>query len=185
MRLFVAVRPPDDAVEHLDAFLDVRRPAGDFRWAAVESWHLTLAFMAQADEWRVEELEQRLAAAAERVAPFEARLTGGGAFPDVARAKVLWLGIDAPRDPLDRLAVGARNAAVASGIEVDGTRFRPHLTLARIAHPVDVVNWVRLLDSYQGPTWTVQRITLLASYLGEGSRGRPRYEVVSEAPLGM
>jgi 2'-5' RNA ligase len=39
---------------------------------------------------------------------------------------------------------------------------------------------VRLLDAYRGPTWTVDRMTLVASYLGEGPRRRPRYEVMEK-----
>jgi 2'-5' RNA ligase len=54
------------------------------------------------------------------------------------------------------------------------------VTVARLGHPQEVTSWVRLLDSYRGPTWTVDRIALVASYLGQGPRGRPRYEVVEE-----
>ena len=42
---------------------------------------------------------------------------------------------------------------------------------------------MRLLDAYRGPAWTVDRLTLVASYLGEGPRGRPRHETVEEFPL--
>lgn len=185
MRAFVAVVASEEAVEHLDSFLDVRRQAADFRWTGVESWHVTLAFMASVEEWRLEELESRLAVAAGRVAPFEARLAGGGAFPDVARGKVLWTGVTAPDGVLDRLATGARNAVVASGSEVDGARFRAHLTLARLGQPAELTKWVRLLDAYEGPAWSVDRIALVESHLGQGPRGRPRYEVVSELRLGQ
>jgi RNA 2',3'-cyclic 3'-phosphodiesterase len=173
VRLFTALIPPQEAVDHLDAFLDVRREAAPFRWTAVEGWHLTLAFMAGVESWRLDELEQRLAVAASRVAPFELRLSGGGAFPDVARAKVLWLGVSTPGE-LDRLAAGARTAAATAGIEVDGSRFRPHLTLARLTHPIEATRWVRLLDAYDGPAWTATSLALVESHLGEGPRGRPR-----------
>jgi len=102
------------------------------------------------------------------------------------RARVLWAGLDLDergRVELPRMATGARAAANRAGIAVDGQRFRPHLTLARLGHPEDVTSWVRLLDSYRGPTWTVDRLTLVASYLGEGPRRRPRYEVVDEFAL--
>lgn len=187
VRLFTAVIPPPEAIEDLDAFLEPRREAGDFRWAGVEGWHLTLAFMGAADPWRVEQLEERLTRAARRRTPFAATLTGGGAFPNVGRAKVLWVGVetasDQGRTEIARLATGARAAATKSGIEVDGGRFKPHLTLARLGHPAELTNWVRLLDAYRGPTWTVERIALVESHLGEGPRGRPRYEVVGEYPL--
>ena len=57
------------------------------------------------------------------------------------------------------------------------------MTVARLGRPAEVSNWVRLLDGYTGPRWTVDRVTLVASYLGEGPRGRPRYESVDEFPL--
>lgn len=176
MRLFVAVLPPEDVIEDIDAFLEVRRSAADFRWS--RDLHLTLAFMASVDEWRVDDLTERLASVAERHAPFDAAITGGGAFPDVARAKVLWAGLSTA-GPVDALATGARNAAVASGIEVDGQRFRPHLTLARLSPPRDVVKWARLLDSYRSPAWRVESIALVESHLKER-----RHEVLAELPLG-
>jgi 2'-5' RNA ligase len=99
---------------------------------------------------------------------------------------VLWAGLDVDDDgstEISRMATGARAAANRAGVPVDGQRFRPHLTVARLGHPQEVTPWVRLLDSYRGPTWTVDRMTLVASYLGEGPRGRPRYEAVQEFPL--
>lgn len=176
MRLFVALIPPEHVLEDIDEFLDVRREHGPFRWSG--NVHLTLAFMADADEWRVDSLTERLAEVAVRHAPFEAAITGGGAFPDVARAKVLWAGLSTDGG-LDALATGARNAAVTSGIEVDGQRFRPHLTLARLHPPRDVVKWARLLDTYRSPTWTVDAVSLVQSHLKEH-----RHEVLAELPLG-
>lgn len=186
MRLFAAVTPSAEAIEHLDAFLEVRREAASYRWVAADGWHLTLAFMGEADPWRTEELEERLARAAGRRTRFRVALAGGGAFPNVARAKVLWIGLDLSaeaRTELDRLATGARAAATKSGIEVDGQRFRPHLTLARTGQPAEVSKWVRLLDAYHGPSWDVDTLSLLESHLGEGPGGRPRYEVLGEYPL--
>ncbi|MEZ5094487.1 RNA 2',3'-cyclic phosphodiesterase [Nocardioides sp.] len=184
--MFAAVTPSDEAVEDLDSFLAVRRDAAPFRWAAAEQLHVTLAFLAEVPERRLDELEERLGRAAGRRHPFPARLAGGGAFPNAGRARVLWCGLDleeAGQEELRRMATGARAAAARSGIEVDGQRFRPHVTVARLNRPTEVSSWVRLLDGYAGPSWPVDRIDLVASYLGEGPRGRPRYETVASFPL--
>jgi RNA 2',3'-cyclic 3'-phosphodiesterase len=82
------------------------------------------------------------------------------------------------------MATGARAAANRAGVAVDGQRFRPHVTVARLGHQQDVTSWVRLLDTYRGPAWRADRVALAASYLGEGPRGRPRYEPVQEFDLG-
>jgi 2'-5' RNA ligase len=185
--MFVAVVPPDDALDDLDDFLDKRRDAADFRWVLREQLHVTLAFLADVSERALEDLGERLGRAAKRRTPFATALVGGGAFPNVGRARVLWAGleIDEPgRVELSRLATGARAAATKAGAGVDGARFRPHVTVARLKRPQEATPWVRLLDSYRGPAWQVDHIDLVASYLGEGPRKRPRYETVDTFPLG-
>jgi 2'-5' RNA ligase len=148
---------------------------------------VTLAFYAEVPERRLDDLVERLGRAGARRTPFEAAVAGGGAFPDAARARVLWAGLRP--DPtgeveLPRLATGARAAASRAGVAVDGQRFRAHLTLARLGRPAEVSSWVRLLDGYAGPTWSVDHLALVASHLGEGPRRRPRYDTVAELPLG-
>ncbi len=185
-RMFVAVVPPEAVVAHLDEFLAPRREAAEFRWTLPEQYHATLAFLPAVPERKVEDLVERLGRAAARRTVFETRVAGGGAFPNAARSKVLWAGLDltdGARTELDRAATGARAAAARAGIEVDGQRFRPHLTVAWIGRPTDTTNWVRLLDAYAGPSFTVDRIALVASFLGEGPRNRPRHEVLEELPL--
>jgi len=186
MRLFVGVVPPQHVVDDLDAFLEVRRDAASFRWTLPEQWHLTLAFMGTFPERRLDDLVERLGRAAHRRTPFELAFAGGGAFPNAARAKVLWVDVradDDARTELDRLATGARAAATKAGGEVDGGRFHAHLTLARLGRPDEVSNWVRLLEAYAGPAWTVDELALIESHLGEGPRRRPRYEVLDTFPL--
>jgi RNA 2',3'-cyclic 3'-phosphodiesterase len=186
MRMFVALPPPPEAVEHLDEFLEVRRAAAAFRWAPPEQFHLTLAFMAEVPDRALDDLVERLTRAAARRTAFETALVGGGAFPNAGRARVLWVGLDLDETrgtELDRLATGARAAANRAGSPADGQRFRPHVTVARVGRAQDVTGWVRLLDTYRGPGWRADRIALVASYLGEGPRGRPRYETVEKFAL--
>ncbi|SDS91964.1 2'-5' RNA ligase [Nocardioides scoriae] len=189
MRLFVAVLPPVEAVEHLEEFLEPRREHGDFRWSPPDQAHVTLAFLPDVAEHLLDELGERLATAASRRRPLVARIAGGGAFPDVARGRLLHAGLDlggeaGDDEELDRTATGARHAAVAAGTEVDGARFRPHVTLARLRRPADLTRWVRVLDTYAGPSWPLDELALVASYLGEGPRRRARHEVLATFPLG-
>ena len=184
--MFVALVPPPDAIEDLDAFLEPRRESGAFRWALPEQFHVTLAFLAAVEDRHLDELVERLERAARRRTAFETRIAGGGAFPNAGRARVVWAGLDLDEQgttELDRLATGARAAATRTGIQVDGRRFRAHITLARLGRPAEVSNWVRLLDAYSGPVWTADRIELIASHLGEGLGHRPRYETVAEMLL--
>lgn len=185
MRLFTAVVPSLDAIEHLDAFLDPRRDAAEFRWTRPEQLHITLAFMADAASHRVEEYVDRLAEALDDLAPADLELAGAVVFPNVAEGRVLATGVaGAGSGVLDTVALRTRNAAVVSGIEVDGQRFRPHVTVARTGGRfVEMTNWVRLLETYEGPTWTFGSVAVIASHLGEGPRRSPRYETLAEVVL--
>ena len=184
--MFAALVPPPEALDHLDSFLDVRRDAGDLRWVQADQIHVTLAFLGSVPDRKVDDLVERLGRAAARRTAVGTRIIGGGAFPNVGRAKVIWTGLDLDetgRTELDRLATGCRAAATRAGIEVDGARFRAHLTVARTRFPHDVTTWVRLLDGYAGPSWPVEAVTLVESHLGEGPRGRPRHVPMDTFPL--
>ncbi len=187
MRMFAAVVPPEDVLEELEEFLAPRRDAEQLRWSRPESWHLTLAFMASVPDRSYDDLLERLTRAARRRTPFSVSLAGGGAFPDVARAKVLYAAVDGEPDAVEelrRLATGARAAAVKAGAPVDGAAFRPHLTLARMSRPIEATRWLRVLATYHSRPFEVSEAVLVRSFLGEGPGGRPRYETVATFPLG-
>jgi len=185
MRMFVAAVPPVEALEDLEEVLSVRREAAAFRWTVPDQWHITLAFLADVPDRAYDDLVERLTRAARKRHPMRATIAGGGAFPNVGRAKVLWSGVELDdAEELRRLATGCRAAASKAGIEVAGERFKPHITIARTGHPIESTPWVRVLDSYRGPTYDLDEISLIASHLGEGPRKRPRYEVLETFPLG-
>jgi 2'-5' RNA ligase len=184
-RMFVAVVPPEGVVEDLEEFLAPRREAAEFRWTVPDQWHLTLAFSPNVPDRSYDDLVARLTRAAAKRSPMQARIAGGGAFPNVGRAKVLFAGVEThDQEELRRAATGARAALVKAGAEVDGQRFRPHLTLARMGRPVEATNWVRLLEGYTGPSWQIEELALVGSHLGEGPRRRPRHEIVETFSLG-
>ena len=183
-RMFVAVVPPEEVVEDLDAFLSARREAASFRWSAAEQWHLTLAFMPSVADRHLDDLSDRLGQAAARRTAFPLALAGGGAFPDPALARVLFARVETEGEELDRLVTGVRAAAGKAGAGPDGGRFHPHVTLARSGRPLEATRWLRVLDAYRGDVWWAQEVALVASHLGEGPRRRPRHDLVETFRLG-
>ena len=181
-RMFVAVLLPEEIREDLERFLE---PRPGLAWSDPAQWHLTLAFCADVDDWRLDDLTDRLTAVARKHEPFRLALAGAGAFPSVERAKVLWAGVEQPEEqPLHSLAAGARSAANASGCCPDGARFRPHLTLARLRGSGDATHWLHVLDTFTSSDWQVREIAIVESFLGQGRRGRARHEVMARIPLG-
>ena len=183
MRLFVALEPPGSAVDDLDAFLQARRDAAaDLRWSPPPQWHLTLAFMAVAPERVVEDLIDHVAEAAARFVPVPLAIVGGGCFPDVTRARVLWAGVEGG-EALAPLVRSVRSACAVVGAAPEGGPFRAHLTLARMPRPRDATRWLRVLESYAGPTWMAGELAVIASHLPREKGHRPRHEVLAHLPL--
>jgi 2'-5' RNA ligase len=177
MRLFIGLAPPAAALDDLDAACaPLRQGREDLRWTSRELWHVTLAFLGEVSEDRLDRLLPRLERAARRHLVFGLSLAGAGAFPSPARANVLWSGLSGDRKALGELAMsvsaGARRAGAPPPDE--GRRYRPHVTLARCRMPADVRSIVDDLSGYQGPAWAVEEIYLIRSTLD----GQPRYEAL-------
>lgn len=188
-RMFVAVVPPTSVLTDLERFMEPRwdhrdaasRPA--WRWTRPASWHITLAFMPAVVDVSLERLTAELSTAAARSTPIDLRLVGAVCFPDASRAKLLAAGVSGGLPELDRLATRVRTSVNRAGVEADGGPFRPHLTLGRSNRCQVAVKWLELLDTYQSPQWTVSEIELIASHLGEGPDGSPKYVTVERIPL--
>ncbi|MBM6399112.1 RNA 2',3'-cyclic phosphodiesterase [Phycicoccus sonneratiae] len=183
MRLFVALQPPVDVVEDLGEFLEPRRDVEGPRWSSPDGWHVTLAFAGAVPERVVEPLLDGVAAVAAGRAPVGLTVTGGGCFPDVARAKVLWAGVS-DGGALAPLAAAVRSAVAVVGGAPDGGPFVPHVTLGRFGRAVDATRWVRVLDTYRGPSWVADEVVVVQSHLPRERGHRPRHEVLARCPLG-
>src|SRR5258708_33610807 len=90
MRLFVALDPPPAALDELDAAVaPLRADWPELRWTSQDRWHMTLAFLGEVAESKLEDLVVRLARAAGRHQAQELRIGAGGAFPNQKRARVV------------------------------------------------------------------------------------------------
>ena len=182
MRLFVALSPPEKALDELEATVAPLRPAWpDLRWTSPQSWHVTLAFLGEVDEAVLDRLAVRLERAAHRHAGLVLSAAGAGAFPTAPRARVLWTGLRADLGALRAIAGSVAAAARRAGAPPpDGRRrFRPHVTLARSREPADVRPLIAGLAGYSGTAWTADRVHLIRSHLGP----QPWYESVGDWPL--
>lgn len=180
MRLFAALVPSEPVLTSLsNVVAPLRESGGAYRWTTPEQWHVTLAFFGEvADDTRLE-LERRLARAAARHQPVTLALAGGGGFGSAKNARVLWVGVQGDVQPLRDLARSVAAGARRAGIEVAETRYKPHLTLARLRTPTDVRPAVEALAEYASPAWTATQVELVRSHLAQGAGGRARYETIA------
>ena len=177
LRLFTAIRVPQDQLEWLDRAVSGIKSLPGARWTSVENQHVTLNFLG----WVPSDLLGQVVAAVDEVAarhsPAELSLTGLGAFPRERRARVLWAGIADADGLLPALATELGERLRAVEYVPEDRPYTAHLTLARFKAPRSVE--LPDLPASPGP-FTVDRITLFRSRL---SPAGARYEVMHEAYL--
>ena len=129
MRLFVALDIEDQIRRRIHQFMQKLLPlAPDVRSVRPESLHVTLKFIGEQPEARIEPIKSGLASIS--APPCHIVFRGCGFFPTPESARVFWIGIDG--GPELRQLVAAIDVALSQlGIEKEKRAFSPHLTLAR------------------------------------------------------
>lgn len=129
MRVFIALDIPAKVRDRLTEYMEsARKLAPDARWARVEGLHVTLKFVGNVSDARVQEMKTALASV--KAAPFAVRFCRVGFFPNAKAARVFWAAVDGGEE-LPRLASAIDAALEKLGIAREEKPYHPHLTLAR------------------------------------------------------
>ena len=184
MRLFFAVKISDAVAAEVSAAMKafpVRNPP--WRWIPPENMHLTLKFLGEIDEGLLDGLREAGAAAASAAKPFRIVYGPFGAFPNLARPRVIFFQATEGARELAALASALEAGAERLGIPREDRPFRAHLTLARIKEPLPRAMAERLASVPSLPpaaTQGVDRFVLMRSNL---ARSGATYEEVAGFPL--
>jgi 2'-5' RNA ligase len=130
VRLFFAVELPEKVQQELGGL----GPAGAdpaYRWVEPSLLHITLAFLGEQPEQKVEHLETigRTAAAHSRNATL--RLGQAGHFGAQRAPRVLLVHLQGDLDALSTLQADLDARLRAAGFALEDRPYRPHITLAR------------------------------------------------------
>jgi RNA 2',3'-cyclic 3'-phosphodiesterase len=184
VRLFIAVNLPEDVrLQIYAATLGLRQAASGVRWVLHEQFHVTVKFLGEVAEDNVVALQAGLALAARAQPPFDIDLAGIGAFPNLRRPRVYWLGITQATD-LHVLQGHVESEIEPLGFPREARPFHPHVTLGRVGTEVSREQ-VRAAEraaagiEYQYKV-RVNSVDLMVSRL---SPKGARYEVLRSQPL--
>lgn len=180
LRLFVAFDIPPPHLNALkDALRDLRGALDAGRWTSPEQQHVTLKFIGWMDPERADDVRRVCAPVASAARRAELSLTELGAFPNLRRGRVLWIGIEDQTGLAARLAADLDAGLAPLGVEPEERAYTPHLTLARFKPPEDLRAAQEVALPPLDP-FPLAAITLFRSHL---ARAGPRYEVVDRFVL--
>jgi 2'-5' RNA ligase len=185
MRLFVALNLPATERQRIHESTRRLREGGfPVRWVEAAQIHLTVKFLGHVEDARAGEMERAVRGAARKARPFELRVGGVGAFPNLRNPRVVWIGVQAAPE-LNTLYEELEDRFAALGFERETRAFHPHLTLGRAKRGARAAK-MRGLDAtaaevrYRSVV-PVATLDLMESHV---KRSGAEYEVRLAAPLG-
>ena len=163
-RLFVAIPLPEDVRERL-GLLAGGVPGA--RWVDPEKLHLTLRFIGEVDGGWAEDIMAALSGIVAK--SFDVAMAGVGHWGTRERATMLWAGVE--KNPaLSHLQGKVESALVRLGLDPEGRKFSPHVTLARLSGSPDarVAKFIADYNLFRLAPFRVTSFTLFSSFLSRG-----------------
>jgi 2'-5' RNA ligase len=173
VRLFVALNFPAGLRERLWTAAEPLRALDlPVRWVPAADLHLTLKFLGETPESRLEELGRALEQAVAGVRALPVTVEGFGAFPNPRTPTVIWAGV-VSEPALELLQHGVEQAFGPLGFPPEGRPFRPHLTLGRARRDVPAGAFREVAATLESLAWsetaTVPSVELMRSTTGRGA----------------
>ncbi|MBJ6763390.1 RNA 2',3'-cyclic phosphodiesterase [Myxococcaceae bacterium JPH2] len=178
MRLFTAVTLGADvearATEGMRALRD-RAPRA--RFVQPEGLHLTLLFLGDVPESRLDSLREALEPVGVMHAPFTLSVGGGGFFGPPAHPRVLWADVRGDVTALKALQAEVAQALEPLGFTSDHAEYTAHLTLARTREPRGDPALADCARALVGSDWGHARVDGFVLFESRNGQYVPRLEV--------
>lgn len=187
-RVFLAVELPAAVRASLTAAIDALAPVTEVvRTSPPDGIHLTLHFLGQLEPGRVDDVDRAVEPAVVAKGRFAVEVEGLGAFPSMARPRIIWAGIGGTdRGRLLELQAVTGKALQLSGFELEARPYAPHLTLGRVRRPPKAAErsalkrWQAETAAAVAGRLPVEAVSLMRSELGFRP---PRYTSLRVYPL--
>ena len=150
VRLFFAVRLSSQSATEVSGIASRLKKHFDkedtkITWMNPINYHVTLRYLGEHSEFFAQGLTEKVSTlfANERPASFGVAYKGLGTFPDPAKAKVLWMGLESSDGGLSKLSELVDGPVEKMGVEPREKPFLPHVTLGRSGRPFDAMSAVQ------------------------------------------
>ena len=183
MRSFIALELSPEIKKELSRLQqELKKIDLDVKWVKPDNIHLTLKFLGNVEEAKIEQIKTALAGISSGKKPFEISLFKLGAFPNLNYPRVVWVGIDKGSSEAEDIAKLIEDDLERLGFSKEDRPFSVHLTIGRVKsgkNKIALKEKVSALE-VQPKSSIVKNITLFQSTL---TRNGPIYAQVYMAQL--
>lgn len=133
IRSFIAIDITNDVRKVLKEFLDeLKQVSEDVRWVRVEGIHLTLKFLGNVKPALITHILKAVEKSVAGIGYLRMEIKGTGAFPNLKKPRVFWVGVNEESGKLNQLASALDKQLSHLGFKEEDRLFKPHLTLGRV-----------------------------------------------------
>lgn len=134
IRVFIAMDIGTELQQELKIIQDglKRHLRGKLAWVKPDNIHLTLKFLGNVTQDRVNYIEDTLDEIARKEKPFSISLAPLGAFPGITIPRVIWVGVAGDIAIIKNIRDKLELSLSHLGFKKEDNPFHPHLTLARV-----------------------------------------------------
>jgi RNA 2',3'-cyclic 3'-phosphodiesterase len=153
---------------------------GDLKPVEPQNIHLTLKFLGNVTPVKLGEVKSALAQVT--FPPFSLEITGAGAFPNLKRMNVIWVGIGEGWSQVELIFEQTEKLLHQLGFSRETRPFSPHITVARVKsgrNRDEITAFLSHLADESFGTFPVESVRLKQSVL---SPSGPKYSTLFEVP---
>jgi 2'-5' RNA ligase len=132
IRSFIAVDMDDASVisKLVEAQRALRDLGADLKLVEPENIHATVRFLGEVPQSTIELVEEQMNEI--KFSPFDAEFVGLGAFPNLRRINVVWVGMRKGHEEVSQIFEQLEPRLRQTGFAPDRKGFSPHVTIARV-----------------------------------------------------
>lgn len=184
MRTFIAIDLTAEIKNELAQAVRLLKPvAAWIKWVVPENYHLTLKFLGEVSESRLEMIRTVLEEVAGRHRSFRLTVKGAGSFPPGQnKMRVIWVGIEAGPDLL-ALQSDLEDSLSQQGFEREERPFSPHLTIGRAREPQAQVRLKAELEKLGTKEFGIMEVKEISLFESRLRPEGPEYKIISRHHL--
>lgn len=164
MRAFLAFEIPVDIKVYLSTTINtLSLRLKDVKWVSREGLHITVKFLGEIEEKKIDEIRKALLYLEAQYKPFNLTISDIDAFPNKKNSRVIVVNVKNGVDIMHNIFQDIEKTLEIIGFEKEKRSFKPHITLGRMRTPMPLLE--KYIPELEEKIFKVHELILFKSTL--------------------
>jgi len=161
---------------------EIKETGGNVKLVEPENVHITLKFLGDTNESRIDEIDKIMKDSVKGIDPFNIKLKGAGVFPNQNYIKVIWIGIKQD-EPIGIIVRKIDEQLSKIGFKKEKREFSSHLTIARVKSAKGKDGILRVIEKYRDIHFIDLRVDSIRLKKSDLTPKGPIYTTIKDVKL--